>query len=188
MATAEELQELALRLSAFTDTLTQHANRLMRDNQQASRGLLQATHGFAEQSRLLSQQVVQTVANETRAAVERGAGEGLRSAAEQLKQAAAEVRKTQAGLAKELAQLRASQRSLIRKGGLALLVGCVLAVAASSYMAWKARQTLAQAEFPEAVLRATRTGALTQCGDSLCARVGRKPRRFGTSGEFAEVR
>jgi len=42
-------------------------------------------------------------------------------------------------------------------------------------------QLLAQ---QQAVQRATQRGAINRCGDSLCARVGRKPRRFGKDGQY----
>ncbi|PPT93382.1 hypothetical protein XthCFBP4691_00495 [Xanthomonas theicola] len=177
-----------MRLSALADTLQQRAEAALREQQRSAQALHGAAQSFAAQSQQLSQDVVRTVGNETRGVVERATGDGLRQGEERLKQAAAQVRQAELRLSEEVAQLLASRQSLLWKSGLALLLGSLLAVAGSGYFVWRSQQALRDAQFPEAVLAATRSGALTQCGDRLCARIGRKPQHFGAQGEYALVR
>ncbi|MEO6517959.1 MAG: hypothetical protein ABIO17_03050 [Pseudoxanthomonas sp.] len=93
-----------------------------------------------------------------------------------------------AALQRERERRGAAQRSLILKSGLDLLLGSLLAVGGSGYFAWKSQQIARQAEFPAAVVEAMQAGALTRCGDSICARIGYKPKRFGDKGQYAVVK
>jgi hypothetical protein len=45
-------------------------------------------------------------------------------------------------------------------------------------------QKMAQAHFGQDVLQATQRGAITRCGDSLCAKVGKKPQRYDKDGQY----
>jgi len=82
-----------------------------------------------------------------------------------------------------------AQRALVWKGLIALTIGSLLAAGGSAYVAWNSMREVRQAEFGTAILRATRSGALTACGEerALCVRVGRQSRRVGDRGEFLLV-
>lgn len=188
MTGAEQLQELALRLSAFTETLTRQAERLLQESQQNTRALQDTARHFAGQSGHISQQLVQAVAQQTRSAIDQGAKDGLLPANEALRRAGQDARQATAGLSQVLDDIRRAQRGMAWKAGAVLIVGCLLAITGSGYAIWQARQTMAQASFTQELLDATQSGALTRCGETLCARVDAKARRFGTKGEFAEIR
>lgn len=188
MSSAEQLQELALRLSAFTDTLTRQTERLMQESQRSTQALQDTARHFAGQSGQVSQQLVQAVSQQARASIELGAKDGLLPASEALHRAGQDARQATASLHQALADLRHSQRGMVWKSGLALVLGGLLVTATSGYLIWQARQTMAQASFSHELIEATRSGALTRCGDTLCARVGAKPHRAGANGEYAEIR
>lgn len=188
MVDSEELQQLALRMGAFADVLGEHASRLVEETGQSTQALRDATQGMGLQAHRLSQEVVQAISRESRGAIERGVTEGMLEGSDQLRSASALARQTADAMQHELARLRAAHRSLLWKAGTALTVGALLAAGGSVYLAWQSNKTLRLAEFPRDLLQATRSGAITRCGDTLCARVGKHPVLRGQHKEYAEVR
>ena len=187
MSDSKELQELALRLSAFADVMNQNANRLMRENALSAQSLHDTTVAFTSQSRQIAGDLVHSVGAQAREVIELQAGHGMRQSGERLASAATQVESAAGSLQRELQRLGAAQRSLVWKSGLALLLGSILAVAGSGYLVWKNQETLKHTEFPTALSEAMRTGALSSCDGSICARVGERPKRFGKQGEYVEI-
>lgn len=188
MSDSKELQELALRLSAFADVLNQHATRLMRENALSTQSLRDTTVAFTSQSQQIARDLVHSVGAQAREVIELQAGHGLHQSGERLASAATHAESAAGSLQRELQRLGAAQRSLVWKSGLALLLGSLLAVAGSGYLVWKNQQTLKRTEFPAALSEAMRTGALSSCDGSICARVGKRPKRFGNRGEYVEIK
>lgn len=188
MNDTDDLQELALRLSAFADVLNQHATRLVQETVLGTQALRETAAAFSTQAQQISRELVQSVGMQAREAIERHAADGMRQSGEHLHGAAKHAESAAGALQRELQRFGAAQHSLVWKSGLGLLLGSVLAVGGSSYFAWKSHQVVKQAEFPAGIVEALRTGALTPCDGSICARIGDKPRRFGDKGQFAEVR
>lgn len=73
---------------------------------------------------------------------------------------------------------------MLWKATAALLLGAVLAVGSSAFIAWRSLQQFKRADFAEDVLEATRSGAITRCGEALCARVGDAPRKYGRAANI----
>ena len=80
--------------------------------------------------------------------------------------------------------LTAARRSLVWNGMIALLIGSLLSAGGAAWIAHRSMQQMAQAHFGREILQATQRGAITRCGDSLCAKVGRKPQRYGKDGQY----
>ena len=120
--------------------------------------------------------------------IELQAGHGLRQSGDRLTSAATHAEAAAGSLQRELHRLGAAQQSLVWKSGLTFLLGSLLAVAGSGYLVWKNHQALKRAEFPAALAEAMRTGALSSCDGSICARVGKRPKRFGNRGEYVEIK
>lgn len=184
----DDLQELALRLSAFADVLNQHAARLMQEAGHSTHALRETAAAFSTQAQHISRELVHSVGMQAREVIERHAAEGLRESEERLRHAATQTESAAGALQRELQRLGTAQHSLIWKSGLGLLIGSLLAVGGSGYLTWKNQQELKQAEFPSGILEAMRTGALTRCDDVLCARIAEKPRRFGEKGQYIEIK
>lgn len=80
--------------------------------------------------------------------------------------------------------LTSARRTLLWNGLIALLVGSLLVAGGAAWVAHKSMQEIAQAHFGKDILEATRSGAITRCGGTLCVRVGKKPQRYGAHGEY----
>jgi hypothetical protein len=187
MSNSNDLQEMALRLSAFADVLNQRTARVTQEAGHSSQVLRETAEGFATRSQQTAHEMVETVGRQARETIERHAAEGLRQSGERLQAAAARVESAAGSLYHQLQLLGAAQRSLVWKSGLALLAGSLLAVGGSGYLVWKNQQALKHSEFPSDMAEAMRTGALTRCDDAICARVGAKPKRFGDNGEYVRI-
>lgn len=77
-----------------------------------------------------------------------------------------------------------ARRSLVWNGPIALVGGALLAAWGSEWIAHGSLQQMARAAFGKDILRATQRGVITSCGDLLCARIGKKPHRYGAGGEY----
>jgi hypothetical protein len=188
MNNTDDLQELALRLSAFADVLNQHATRVAQEAGHSSQLLRETAEGFATRSRQTARELVEAVGMQAREAIERHAADGMRQSNERLQGAVTRTESAAGTLHRELQLLGAAQRSLVWKSGLALLAGSLLAVGGSGYLVWKDQKVLKQTEFSTEIIEAMRTGALTRCDDAICARVGERPRRFGNKGEYVQIK
>lgn len=151
-----DLQDLALRLAAFTDLLEQRADRVADITEANAHAVESAAMALTAQGKDLAASVTTAIRNETRNAMQ--------------------------ALHAEAASLRSSQRRFASIASLALVVAAVIAAGGSAWMMWQSRQELKRAEFAQAILRATRSGAITLCGEQVCVRVGNKPKRAGVEG------
>ena len=84
--------------------------------------------------------------------------------------------------------LQRSQRGLLWRASLALLVGAVLTAGVSGFLLWKSAQAVQSAEFSESILRATQSGTITLCEERLCVRVPKNASRFSGNSEYVLLR
>jgi len=179
-----DLQELALRLSAVVDFLEERTERA---SEQASRGasaLDQAALAFDGTLRQLADAAGRTIAAQAQDAVRSAVVPPVTACVQQLQQAIQGAHRASLALEDKAKASARTTASLAWKAGLALVVGAVLAAGGSALVAWKSLRDLERAGFGEDILQATRSGAITRCGQSLCARVGTAPRRAGPGGEY----
>ncbi|MBS0225289.1 MAG: hypothetical protein JSS25_02985 [Proteobacteria bacterium] len=153
---SNDLQELALRLAAFTDLLEQRADRVADITEANAHAVESAAITLTEQGRGLSTSAVSAIRDETRTAMQ--------------------------ALHADIAASRSAQRRFATVASSALVVAAVIAVGGSAWMIWQSRQEVRRAEFAQAILQATRSGAITMCGDEVCVRVGNKPKRASADG------
>ena len=189
MEELEELKKVMIQMSQFLNYLEKQAQSIQGETEQQAEAMnntLRMIDGKAAQMSVL---VVDTVKKESRLAIEEGAKNGLGPALQQVKSVQNDFAKANKALEAQLKELRAAQRAMTWKAGIALLVGSALAVGGTGYWVWKSQQTLKQAKFPTAVLDATRSGTITQCSEGvLCARADKNARRFGKDGEYIEIK
>lgn len=182
-----DLQELALRLGAVVAFLEERAEQASLQSVQGAQALHEAVDGFGACTRQLSQEAVSTIAAQAQGAIRLGVATAAEQCGQRLQEAARVATRAAATLDAQAHALSATQRGLAWKAGLALLVGAMLAAGGSALVAWKSLRDLERAGFGEDILQATRSGAITRCGEALCVKVGAEPRRAGTRGEFLLV-
>ena len=153
---SNDLQDLALRLAAFTDLLEQRADRVADITEANAHAVEAAAVTLTEQGRDLSTSAVAAIRDETRSAMQ--------------------------ALHADIAAARSAQRRFATIASLALIVAAAIAVGGSAWMVWRSQQELKRAEFAQGILEATRSGAITMCGEQVCVRVGNRPKRADAEG------
>lgn len=179
-----DLQELALRLSAVVDFLEERTERASEQARRGASALDQAAHAFDGTLRQLSDAAARTIAAQAQDAVRNAVLPPVAACVQQLQQAIQGANRASLALEDKARASARATASLAWKAGIALLVGAILAAGGSALVAWKSLRDLERADFGEDILEATRSGLITRCGDALCARVGRSPRRAGPRGEY----
>lgn len=179
-----DLQELALRLSAFTDALEQRAKRVTESMEHGSHSMTRSAQEIHGQIQQLSYNAVTAIRAESKSAIKESANEGMAPALEQLQKTVHAAHSANQALHLQTKALQNSQHRLIWLATAALVVGSLLAAGGSSYLVWKNQQELKRGEFGRDILDATRSGAINRCGDRLCARVSKKPEYYGKNQEY----
>lgn len=181
---SEELKALAIRLAALTDVLEERSRQAVSEVCLGSEQLQRAAKGLGQETKRLADEAVSAISTQAREVIQQGLQQSLDQCGMQLQQAAQQATQTSANLRDQSATLLRAQRGLIWRGALGLLVGSVLAVGASGYMAWRSWEVMRQAEHNAAVVRATRSGVLTQCDGTLCVRAGKNAARYDKNGDY----
>jgi hypothetical protein len=178
------LQDLALKLAAVADMLDQRSLLAMQSAAQGGQQLQYVAQGLNQQGQQMAETVVATISANARQSIEQGAAESIEQLRQQLRLASESAGQSAKLISDQAQALQKSQKTILWKASLALLVGSLLAAGGTAFIAWRSLQQFKRADFAEDVLEATRNGTITRCGDALCARVGEKPGKFGPKGEY----
>ena len=127
---------------------------------------------------------LQTIAFHARQAVGEVVAQTVGHVQDQMQQAANSASAAARAMDDELATMVTARRGLVWNGLLALLVGTLLALGATAWVVYRSGETLTQARLGQDIVQAMQRGTITRCGDSLCAKVGKRLRRYGKDGEY----
>lgn len=178
------IQDLALKLAAVTDLLDQRVQQAAQTSADSAREMREAAQTMSVQGQQIATTVLNTVNSQARQAIEQGTAQSLEQLRQQLRQASESAAQSSQTLEEQLHALRQVQQALTWKMGAALVIGALFAAGGTAYVAWRSMEQVARAEFAEDILQATKTGTLTRCGKSLCAKVGSKPKTYGRNDEY----
>lgn len=180
----EQVQQALVKLLAIADRLDTRNQQSVQRIDAAAGAMEQAVGRLDQGSEHFARQALQLIGADARHAMAGGAGQAVKEFQHQLQQAANSVQWASQAMDEQRKGMAAARRSLVWSGALALLMGSLLAAGAAIWVAHRSMQEVAQARFGQDILQATGSGALTRCGDSLCARVGKRPQRYGKDGEY----
>lgn len=181
---ADDLKDLAVRLVAVAELLEQRSERAVRQVELGTLQLGEAVQGLGLTGQRLSAEVLDAVRAQSGAAVERGLAAALAHCQAQFRAAADSAMQAAHQFDEAGHRLHAEQRRLRWTGWMALLIGSLLAAGGSGWLVARHMRQLEQAEFAADVLQATRSGAITRCGERLCVRTGDRPQRYGARGDY----
>lgn len=180
----DAVRQALTKLMAIADRLD---SRNLQTVQQLDAAVAALDHGV---SRLdaggerFAQSALQVIGGNAQQAVAQGAGQALGEFRQQLQQGANSAMSAAHAMDEQRRGLTSARRSLVWNGMIALLIGSVLAAGGAAWVAHRSMQEMAQARFGQDILQATQRGAITHCGDVLCAKVGRQAQRYGKDGQY----
>ncbi|WP_329740430.1 hypothetical protein [Dyella sp. A6] len=182
--TIEAAQQALVRLLAIADRLDARNRQAAQDIEAAVSAMRQGVERLDRSGDQFAQQALQRVSADVQQSIAQGVDQAAGRLQCQLQQSAHSAQLAAKAMLEQRKGLSAARRALVWSGTLALLVGVLLAVAGAAWVAHRSMQDVAQAHFSDDILRATRSGAITRCGDALCARVGKHPKRYDKAGDY----
>ena len=184
MEDVDAVRQALTKLMAIADRLETRNAQTVQRIEAATVALDQGVGRLDGSGERFAQSALQAIASNTQESVAQGAGQALGEFRQQLQQSTDSVRSAARVMDEQHRGLAAARRGLVWNGLIALLVGSLLAAGTAAWMVRASMQQMAQARFGQDILQATQRGVLTRCGDVLCAKVGRKPQRYGKDGQY----
>jgi hypothetical protein len=177
-------KDLTLKLLAIADRMEQRDERFVELLTQHVAQLQSATQAVSSGGQALARDALDMLRSQARDAVADSIAEAANASKTHLEASASSASWSAREVNEAAMELRKQRGLWLWAAPIALIAGALLTAGGSSFLLWKNAKELKRAEFGQDVLRATQSGALTQCGEALCAKVGMEPKRFGKQGEY----
>ncbi len=172
------------KLMAIADRLDTRNLETVQRVEAAAAALDQGANRLSDGAEQFAERAIQVIGGRTEQVITRGSSQAMGQLSQQLEQSAGSAQTAARAMEEQSRGLTSARRTLVWNGLLALVVGALLAAGGSAWIAQRSLQEIARADFGKDILQATQRGVITHCGDSLCARIGKKPRRYGAGGEY----
>lgn len=173
----DEVKELVVKLAAITSHIDQRNREALQRVERGVASLDGAALRLQGGANEFARAVMQAVGQQVQSVVTQGSAHALDGFNTQLQASTGRVQWATEAMAEQRKLLHATQRALVWKGLIALLLGSVLAASAAGWLFWQARLAGGDAALNADIRQALQTGALTRCnGDELCARTASVPR------------
>ncbi len=184
-----DTQQALLKLAHIATHLENRCREAVQRIDDSAHAMLHGAQRLGDGVEHFNLQAMAAIRQGAKTAVTDGAQAALVEVNRELETYASQARSAAGALGEQSRALNLAQRTLVWKGLLALAAGSLLIAGGSAYVARKSMQEIRRAEFSQAILQATQSGALTTCGkeQALCVKVGRKLRRADRNGDYVLV-
>jgi hypothetical protein len=185
----EDLKQLVLKLAAIAQRLDARSdNAVMRVERSADALAISATALHADSERF-TQHVLQAIAAQAGALLERGVGQAVDRCNARLQGTADAAASVTRDLDQQRQALQRERRGLVWRAATALIAGSAIAIAGCAYWGMKSRDEVAANRIEAALLRAYNQADVTLCaGGRLCAKVEGDGRRNGGKPRYRLVK
>jgi hypothetical protein len=180
----DAVRQALIKLMAIADRLETRNAQTMERIEAATAALDHGVVRLDGSGERFATSALQVIGNNAQQTVTQGAAQALAEFRRDLQQSADSARSAANAMNQQSRGLTAARRGLVWNGMIALLMGSSLAAGGAAWVAHRSMQEVAQAHFGQDILQATQRGAITRCDDALCARVGKKPQRYGKDGRY----
>ena len=180
----DAVRQALIKLMAIADRLEARNMQTVQRIEAATTALDQGVSRLDAGGEQFAKSALQVIGGNTQQAMNQGAGQAVDEFRQQLQQSANSAQLAAHAMDEQRQGLTTARRTLVWNGLVALLIGSLLAVGGAAWVVHRSTQEMAQAHFGQDILQATQRGAITRCGDSLCAKVGTKSQRYGKDGEY----
>lgn len=178
------VRQALTKLMAIADRLDTRNLESVQKMEVAAAALEQGVNRLSHGGEQFAERAMQIIGSRTEQVITHGSSQAVGKLSQQLVQSAGSAQSAARAMEEQSRGLTSARRSLVWNGLMALAVGALLAAGGSAWIAHRSLQEIARADFGKDILQATQRGVLTRCGDLLCARIGKKPRRYGAGGEY----
>jgi len=186
LETVEVQKQLLAQANILIERQRQENAHLRQQSAQAAAALQQAAQRLETGGTRLGQDALQVIGAQGRRVLTESTRETLGELNQQVERTTEKLTWAEKVAGEQSLQLSRVQTTLVWKSLLVLGLGSLLLAGSSVYVAWDRMRVVKQADFGQDILQATRTGAISRCGDALCVRVGKNPERY--SSEYVLLR
>lgn len=182
----EESKELLLKLLALADKMEQRDARVIDQLSAEAKALRLSAQAVQEGGDRFARRALDILQGEGRTAIHQGLGQALEESSGQLRQSSLLASRAADEVQASATRLKKQRNLWLWGAPLGLIAGSLLAVGGSTWWTLRNLAELERVEFSRDILRATQTGAITQCGrrEQLCVKVGAQTKTFGAQGEY----
>lgn len=180
----DALKQSLLKLAAIANQLDARSARAVQQIEASSGSLDQGLQRLESGATRLASDALQIIRGQAVDMLAQGTAQALGELETQLQAGIRAAQRAALDMDEQRKRLARAQGGLVWKALIALTIGSLLAAGGSGYVAWKSMREIQRAEFGQDILDATRNGMLTRCGDTLCAKVGKQARRYGSDDEY----
>ena len=180
----DALKQSLLKLATIANQLDARSTRAVQQVEASTESLDRGMHRLESGATRLASEALQMIGEQARQTVAQGTAQAMGELDAQLQAGIRAAQKAALDMDEQRKRLARAQGGLVWKALVALTIGSLLAAGGSSYIAWKSMREIRRAEFGQDILQATQSGALTRCGDALCAKVGGQTERYGSDEEY----
>lgn len=178
------VRQALTKLMAIADRLDTRNLETVQRIEAAAAALGQGVIRLSDGGEQFVEHAMQVIGSRTEQVITHGSNQAMGQLSQQLEQSAGSAQTAARAMDEQSRRLTSARRTLVWNGLMALVVGALLAAGGSAWIAHRSMQEIARADFGKDILQATQHGVITHCGDSLCARIGKKPRRYGAGAEY----
>lgn len=167
----DDVKELVLKLAAISGQIDRRNQAGVQHIENGVQTLGHATRRLQGGADQFANAVMQAVGRQVQGVVAEHSAKALDGFNEQLRVSTGHVKWATEAMTEQRKMLSATQRALVWKGLIALLIGSVLAALSGGYLFWEARHLGGDPALATDIRQALRSGALARCnGSELCAR------------------
>ena len=180
----DALKQSLIKLATIANQLDARSARAVERVEASTDSLDQGMHRLESGATRVAGEALQMVGQQARQTIAQGTAQAMGELDRQLQAGIQAAQQAALEMDTQRKRLARAQRGLVGTALAALTIGSLLAAGGSGYIAWNSMQEVRRAGFGQDILQATRSGALTRCGDALCAKVGEQAVRYGSNREY----
>lgn len=178
------VRQALTKLMAIADRLETRNEETVRTIDSATAALGQGVTRLNSGGEQFAERALQVIGNSTQQTIAQGASQAVGQLSQQLRQSAESAQAAARVMEAQSRELNSARRTLVWNGLIALIVGSLLAAGGSAWIAYNSMQEVDRASFGKDILQATQHGAITRCGDVLCAKVGKNSKRYDKNADY----
>ncbi|MBO9648665.1 MAG: hypothetical protein J7605_09145 [Variovorax sp.] len=183
----DALKGLAIRLAAIADDTGERSMRALEQAQRGATQMDEASRRLKGSADRFASDALTIIGTRSEQAVTQGISRALAEFERRTTQSADRMTWASDAMAEQRRLLTRAQTSLVWKGLAALMLGSLLALGGSIYVARDQMQKIEQSGFALDIARAMQSRAITRCGDALCVKAGKGQRRHPANTDYVLI-
>lgn len=183
----DSLKALAVRLAAIADDAGERSMQALEQAQRSAAQMDEASRRLNGSADRFASEALTIIGTRSEQAVAHGISRAMGDFERRATHSVERMKWASDAMAEQRRLLTKAQTSLVWKGLAALVLGALLAVGTSIYVAHAQLQKIEQSGFALDIARAMQSRSITRCGDVLCVKAGKEQRRYPANTDYVLI-